>query len=99
MAHLRRWTLALLGVASLGLAAQPVTARSAPPTPRLSVERLDDRIIVRVDGRTFTCYRFGAGQKYPYFYPVNGPLSGVSVTTESSLPWPHHRSLSSAATR
>ena len=24
---------------------------------------------------------------------MNGPLSGVSVTTESSLPWPHHRSL------
>ncbi len=48
---------------------------------------------MRVDGRTFTCYRFGAGQKYPYFHPVNGPLSGVSVTTESSLPWPHHRSL------
>ena len=48
---------------------------------------------MRVDDRTFTCYRFGAGQKYPYFYPVNGPVSGVSVTTESSLPWPHHRSL------
>ena len=48
---------------------------------------------MRVDERMFTSYRFGAGQKYPYFYPVNGPLSGVSVTTESSLPWPHHRSL------
>ena len=48
---------------------------------------------MRVDDRTFTRYRFGAGQKYPYFYPVNAPLSRVSVTTESSLPWPHHRSL------
>jgi hypothetical protein len=70
------------------LAAQPPAAR-----PVLSAQRLDDRIIVRVDDRTFTCYRFGVGQKYPYFYPVNGPVSGVSVTTESSLPWPHHRSL------
>jgi hypothetical protein len=74
----------------------PSTAQSAASpaaSPRLSADRLDDRIVVRVDDRTFTCYRFGAGQKYPYFYPVNGPLSGVSVTTESSLPWPHHRSL------
>ena len=60
---------------------------------KLSAQRLDDRILVRVDDWLFTTYRFGAGQKYPYFYPVNGPLSGVSVTTESSLPWPHHRSL------
>lgn len=73
-------------------ASQPATP-AAPPALRLSAQRLDDRILVRVDDRTFTTYRFGAGQKYPYFYPVNGPLSGVSVTTESSLPWPHHRSL------
>jgi hypothetical protein len=99
MAHLRRWTLALLGVASLLVTVhvlaspQPAAPPSAPPAPRLSVEHLDDRLIVRVDDRTLTCYRFGAGQKYPYFYPVNGPASGVSVTTESALPWPHHRSL------
>ena len=59
----------------------------------LTAECQDDMIIVRIDGKTFTCYRFGEGQKYPYFYPVNGPLSGISVTTESSLPYPHHRSL------
>ena len=50
-------------------------------------------IIVRIDDVTFTCYRYGEGQKYPYFYPVNGPQTGLSVTTESSLPYPHHRSL------
>jgi hypothetical protein len=59
----------------------------------MSAERLDDRWIIRVNDQTFTVYRFAAGQKYPYFYPVNGPLSGLSVTTESSLPYPHHRSL------
>lgn len=88
MVPLRLATLAILGAATLA----PAPATSEAP-PRLSAERLDDRIVVRVDDRTFTCYRFGAGQKYPYLYPVNGPLSGVSVTTESSLPWPHHRSL------
>lgn len=66
---------------------------SPASAPHMSAQRLDDRILVRVEDRVFTTYRFGAGQKYPYFYPVNGPVSGVSVTTESSLPWPHHRSL------
>jgi hypothetical protein len=66
---------------------------AAPAVPAMSAERLDDRIIIRVKDQTFTVYRFGAGQKYPYFYPVNGPLSGRSVTAESSLPYPHHRSL------
>ena len=91
MRHTRS-CVAVLGLASLA-SAPAAPAPPAAPGPRLSAERLDDRIIVRVDDKTFTCYRFGAGQKYPYFYPVNGPLSGVSVTTESSLPWPHHRSL------
>ncbi len=59
----------------------------------MSAERLDDRIIVRLNDQTVTCYRFGSGQKYPYFFPVNGPVSGLPLTTESSLPWPHHRSL------
>lgn len=66
---------------------------STPSSLVVNAERLDDRIIVRVNGETFTCYRFGSGQKYPYFYPVNGPVSGRSVTAESSLPYPHHRSL------
>lgn len=60
---------------------------------KLTAELQDKMIIVRINDVTFTCYRFGDGQKYPYFYPVNGPSSGLSVTTESSLPYPHHRSL------
>ena len=93
MRHSRRAAVAILAVSPLALAAQPSAPKDPAPDLRLSAERFDDRIVVRVDDRTFTCYRFGAGQKYPYFYPVNGPSSGVSVTTESSLPWPHHRSL------
>jgi hypothetical protein len=89
----RLGAIVVLAVSSTALPAQPPATKDAVPAPRLSAERFDDRIVVRVDDRTFTCYRFGAGQKYPYFYPVNGPLSGVSVTSESSLPWPHHRSL------
>ena len=93
MGHARLGALAILAASSSWAAQPPATPGAAAAGPRLSAERFDDRIVVRVDDQTFTCYRFGAGQKYPYFYPVNGPASGVSVTTESSLPWPHHRSL------
>jgi hypothetical protein len=80
--------LVLLACLAAGQSAQaPVKKRV------LTAETQDAMIIVRIDGQTFTCYRFGPGQKYPYFYPVNGPLSGLSLTTESSLPYPHHRSL------
>jgi hypothetical protein len=52
-----------------------------------------DKIVVTVDGKLFTCYKFGSSQKYPYFWPVNGPTSGKSITTETSQPYPHHHSL------
>jgi len=66
-----------------------------PPKPQLS-SRLDKkhhRLTVLVDSEPFTCYRYAPDQKYPYFWPVNGPASGLSVTTESAEPWPHHHSL------
>ncbi|MFH1737841.1 MAG: PmoA family protein [bacterium] len=52
-----------------------------------------DGVHVTVDGKLFTVYLTGETQKYPYFYPVNGPASGRSVTTESAEPYPHHHSL------
>lgn len=75
--------LAVLG----GCAAATPTGRS------LEAVELDDRIRVTVDGRLVTEYRYAEGQKYPYFYPVVGPRSGESVTTETSEPYPHHHSL------
>jgi hypothetical protein len=51
------------------------------------------QLIVTAGGKVFTCYKFADSQKYPYFWPVNGPASGKSVTTESSQPYPHHHSL------
>ncbi len=52
-----------------------------------------DQVVITVDGKLFTCYKFAGSQKYPYFWPVNGPLSGKSITTETSEPYPHHHSL------
>ena len=51
------------------------------------------QVVITVDGKLFTCYKFDHSQKYPYFWPVNGPASGQSITTETSEPWPHHHSL------
>ena len=81
-------------VLAIGLSI-PNESLSSTPGSGLPIfaEKQDEMIIVRVKDKTFTCYRFGRGQKYPYFYPVNGPLSGISLTTESDLPYPHHRSL------
>jgi hypothetical protein len=53
----------------------------------------ENRIVVRVGGELFTAYRFGDDLKYPHFYPVNGPLTGRSVTAVNTEPWPHHSSL------
>ena len=52
-----------------------------------------DAVHVNVAGKPFTTYAFAKDQKYPYFYPVSGPATSESVTTESSEPYPHHHSL------
>jgi hypothetical protein len=66
----------------------------AQAEPQKVTARLEkNHIAVTIDGKLFTSYKFDASQKYPYFWPVNGPASGMSVTTETSEPYPHHHSL------
>jgi hypothetical protein len=64
-----------------------------PPLQKVTAKLEKDRIAVSIDGKLFTCYKFADSQKYPYLWPVNGPLSGKSITTETSEPYPHHHSL------
>lgn len=52
-----------------------------------------DRIRVLVAGRLFTEYRYADDQKFPYFFPVIGPRSGVGITTIGQTNYPHHSSL------
>lgn len=59
----------------------------------LRLERDERGVSVYVGEKLFTKYLTLDDWKYPYFYPVNGPLTGESVTTESSEPYPHHHSL------
>jgi hypothetical protein len=69
----------------------PAKLTTESQTVRAKLEK--DYIAVTIDGKPFTCYKFEASQKYPYFWPVNGPISGKSITTETSQPYPHHHSL------
>ncbi len=66
-------------------------AEDGPQEVRAVAE--ENRLVVLVGDREFTAYRFGDDLKYPHFYPVNGPLTGESVTTYNTQPWPHHTSL------
>ncbi len=60
---------------------------------KLKIEQKKDKIVVYAGKEVVTEYRTATDQKYPYFYPVNGPATGSSVTTETSEPYPHHHSL------
>ena len=74
--------LAFIGSCAKGQSGQRLTAK---------IEK--DKVVVTVEGELFTGYKFGKSLKYPYFWPVNGPESGKSITTETSEPYPHHHSL------
>lgn len=62
----------------------------------VTAEKIGSKIDVYIDGRFFTSYTFSQDNKYPFFYPVNGP-SGASVTSMRNSNYPHHSSLFFAA--
>jgi hypothetical protein len=74
---------------------QPALAQQQPPkeAEQLTHYQLGPQIWLRWDNAPLTSYRAHPKQKYPYFYPLTGPVSGLSLTSETALPWPHHRSL------
>jgi hypothetical protein len=76
-------------VFSIVAALVALPSRAAPVAASMDKEQ----VAITVDGKPFTAYKFAASQKYPYFWPVNGPATGASVTTETSEPYPHHHSL------
>jgi hypothetical protein len=72
----------------------PPAQNPAPETTSgLTAYELGPQIWVRFDNRLLTAYRAHRSQKYPYCFPLSGPVSGLSLTDETALPYPHHRSL------
>ena len=59
----------------------------------ITAVKVGSKINVTIDGNFFTSYIFSEDEKYPFFFPVNGPLSGGSVTSMRNAVYPHHASL------
>jgi len=68
-------------------------SKPVPGSENLTAYLNQARVIIRWQNLPLTAYRANPAAKYPYFYPVNGPVSGLSLTSESALPYPHHRGL------
>jgi hypothetical protein len=60
---------------------------------KINAVKAGSKINVTIDGKFFTSYIFSEDEKYPFFYPVNGPVSGGSVTSMRNAEYPHHTSL------
>lgn len=83
-----------VGIAMIVIAmGMGMTASTHAAPQKLQAKIEAGKVVVTIGDQLFTCYKFDASQKYPYFWPVNGPTSGQSVTTETSQPYPHHHSL------
>lgn len=60
---------------------------------KISAIKVGSKINVTIDGRYFTSYIFSEDEKYPFFFPINGPSTGGSVTSMRNGEYPHHSSL------
>jgi hypothetical protein len=60
---------------------------------KISAALIGDHIDISTGDMFFTSYRFSDSEKYPFFFPVNGPVSGASLTSMRNGLYPHHSSL------
>lgn len=67
--------------------------KPVPEAKGLTAYFNSSNVLIRNNNMPLTAYRAHDSLKYPYFSPVNGPVTGISLTSESALPYPHHRSL------
>lgn len=58
----------------------------------VTAKKIGDKIEIRANGFLLTNYILSEHEKYPFFYPVNGP-SKASVTSMRNGNYPHHSSL------
>ena len=84
---MRKMIHSSLSILLLLLILQPVSAA------KITAVKTGSKINVSIDDKFFTSYIFSSDEKYPFFFPLNGPLSGGSVTSMRNDPYPHHSSL------
>ena len=86
-------------VGGLAAPAEKPGIQPLPGSDKLTAYAFGPQIWIRWADDPVTCYRAHPTQKYPYFYPLSGPVSGLSLTTETGSSYPHHRSLLFACDR
>ena len=59
---------------------------------KITAKKIGDKIEFRSNGNLLTNYILSEHEKYPFFYPVNGP-SNAGVTSMRNGNYPHHSSL------
>jgi len=59
---------------------------------KITAKKVGEKIEVRINGDLLTNYILSEYEKYPFFFPVNGP-SKASVTSMRNANYPHHSSL------
>ena len=59
---------------------------------QVTADQIGDKIEIRIKGDLFTSYILSEHEKYPFFFPVNGP-SKANVTSMRNALYPHHSSL------
>lgn len=75
----------------LFLAVVCLTIESKAQT-KITATKSNSKIDININNNFFTSYIFSQDEKYPFFYPVNGP-SNASVTSMRNGNYPHHSSL------
>ena len=62
--------------------------KPAPGSEKLTAEQSNGLMIFRWNNRAIAAYRALSSQKFPFFYPLAGPATGLSLLAESALPYP-----------
>jgi hypothetical protein len=87
------------GAASITAGLQTSAARAidysapVPESEGLTAYCNGQQVLIRLDNSVIAAYRATNTGKYPYLCSLAGPITGTDVTTESSLPYPHHRGI------
>jgi len=90
---------AAVPIAAGAIGSPAAEIKPEPGADKLTAYQDGPQVWVRWNNAQLTGYRAHATQKYPYFFPLAGSVTGLSLTTESSVPYPHHRSLLLACDR
>jgi hypothetical protein len=59
---------------------------------KIVAQKFNSKIDILINKNLFTSYILSQDEKYPFFFPVNGP-SNASVTSLRNANYPHHSSL------